>query len=168
MINRCCILVFLLTIGVTIGHAQSFAPDSLPKSFTYSSLTKPLSKESDIQTITLPIPNVDSVEKIEHVLDSLGAIRTYRFGLGIPVNISNHTNGTLEELEKHINTQGRLPGIPSEQDVKENGVNIGDIQSKLLQKIEELTLYMIEIKKENKDLQTKLNTLQQQFQEIPR
>ena len=99
MINRCCILVFLLTIGVTIGHAQSFAPDSLPKSFTYSSLTKPLSKESDIQTITLPIPNVDSVEKIEHVLDSLGAIRPYRFGLGIPVNISNHTNGTLEELE---------------------------------------------------------------------
>jgi hypothetical protein len=75
---------------------------------------------------------------------------------------------SLEDVEDHINTQGRLPGIPSEQDVEKNGVAVGDMQVKLLQKIEELTLYMIEMKKENKELQTKLNTLQQQLQEITR
>jgi hypothetical protein len=71
----------------------------------------------------------------------------------------------LEEVEKYINTERRLPGIPSEEDVKQNGVSVGNMQAKLLQKIEELTLYMIEIKKENKELQTKLTTLQQQVNE---
>lgn len=72
---------------------------------------------------------------------------------------------TIAEVEAHIKEHKRLPEIPSENEVKENGVNIGEMQAKLLQKIEELTLYAIqqqkeleEIKKENKELRELINS----------
>lgn len=55
---------------------------------------------------------------------------------------------SLKEVEEHIKTNNTLPDIPSEQEVKENGISLGDMQVKLLQKIEELTLYMIKQEKE--------------------
>ena len=55
---------------------------------------------------------------------------------------------TLEEVEKHIAEKGHLENIPSEEEVLKNGINLGEMNSKLLQKIEELTLYMIEMKKD--------------------
>ncbi|GHV30232.1 hypothetical protein FACS1894177_02450 [Bacteroidia bacterium] len=51
---------------------------------------------------------------------------------------------SLNDVKLHINENKHLPGIPSEAEVKENGVNLGDMQVKLLQKIEELTLYTIQ------------------------
>lgn len=56
---------------------------------------------------------------------------------------------TLEEVEKQINEKGHLANIPSEAEVLKDGINLGEMNAKLLQKIEELTLYMIEMKKEN-------------------
>lgn len=56
---------------------------------------------------------------------------------------------SLEEVERHIQLYGHLENIPTEKDIKENGVNLGEMNKKLLQKIEELTLYMIE---HNKDI----------------
>ncbi|MEO9802545.1 MAG: hypothetical protein ABJF04_04820 [Reichenbachiella sp.] len=51
---------------------------------------------------------------------------------------------SLEETEKFISNNFHLPEIPSESDVIENGINLGQMNAKLLQKIEELTLYLIE------------------------
>lgn len=56
---------------------------------------------------------------------------------------------TLKEVENHIKAKGTLPDIPSEQEVMKNGIDVGEMQAKLLQKVEELTLYVIELKKEN-------------------
>ncbi|MHC0446374.1 hypothetical protein ACWA1F_13270 [Flavobacterium sp. 3-218] len=56
---------------------------------------------------------------------------------------------TLEEVENHIVEKGHLENIPNEEEVLKNGINLGEMNAKLLQKIEELTLYMIEMKKEN-------------------
>ncbi len=50
----------------------------------------------------------------------------------------------LKDLEKSIRENKKLPDIPSEKEVRENGVSLGEMQAKLLQKIEELTLYVIE------------------------
>ncbi|KDN54709.1 autotransporter outer membrane beta-barrel domain-containing protein [Flavobacterium seoulense] len=55
---------------------------------------------------------------------------------------------TLEEVEKHIAEKGHLENIPSEEEVLRYGINLGEMNAKLLQKIEELTLYVIEMKKE--------------------
>ncbi|MHC0446344.1 hypothetical protein ACWA1F_13120 [Flavobacterium sp. 3-218] len=59
---------------------------------------------------------------------------------------------TLEEVEKHIAKKGHLENIPSEEEVLKNGINLGEMNAKLLQKIEELTLYAIEQDKKNNNL----------------
>ncbi|OHT43466.1 hypothetical protein [Flavobacterium tructae] len=58
---------------------------------------------------------------------------------------------TLKEVEKHIAEKGHLENIPSEEEVLKNGINVGEMNAKLLQKIEEMTLYMIE---QNKKINT--------------
>ncbi|WP_347053608.1 hypothetical protein [Flavobacterium olei] len=59
---------------------------------------------------------------------------------------------TLGEVERHITEKGHLENIPSEEEVLKNGINLGEMNSKLLQKIEELTLYMIEQEKRTENL----------------
>jgi hypothetical protein len=55
----------------------------------------------------------------------------------------------LSEVEEYITENKHLPSIPSADEVVKNGLDLGQMDAKLLQKIEELTLYMIELKKEN-------------------
>jgi hypothetical protein len=59
----------------------------------------------------------------------------------------NYQLPTLEEVEAHIKDKGHLKDIPSAEEVAENGILLGEMDSKLLQKIEELTLYIIDINK---------------------
>tara|TARA_R110000796_G_scaffold250650_1_gene380099 strand:+ start:801 stop:1820 length:1020 start_codon:yes stop_codon:yes gene_type:complete len=54
---------------------------------------------------------------------------------------------SLLEVEKHIKKTGHLMNIPSAKEVEENGIFLGEMNSKFLQKIEELTLYAIEQEK---------------------
>lgn len=55
---------------------------------------------------------------------------------------------SLSETEKSIKEKGHLPGIPSAAEVKNNGLDLGEMNAKLLQKIEELTLHLIEQEKQ--------------------
>ncbi len=71
---------------------------------------------------------------------------------------------TLEEIEAYIQTYGRLPDIPSSSEVEANGVNLGEMQTKHLQKIEELTLYLIEQNKRIKVLEEQNKTLMEMLQ----
>ena len=64
---------------------------------------------------------------------------------------------SLSDLESSIKSNGHLPGMPSEADVIKNGVSVGEMQKKMMQKIEELTLYVIELKKENERIKAQLN-----------
>jgi hypothetical protein len=75
----------------------------------------------------------------------------------------------LEEIQDFINKNGHLPEIASAKDMEENGIHLSEMNIKLLQKIEELTLYTIEQQKEIeilkadqkkiKELEEKLNQL---------
>jgi hypothetical protein len=58
----------------------------------------------------------------------------------------------LQEVDQFIQQNKHLPDIPSAAEFKENGVGLGEMDNMLLQKIEELTLYVIELKKENEEL----------------
>ena len=62
----------------------------------------------------------------------------------------------LKELEKVINKDKHLPGIPTQGYIQNNGCNIADIHSKILLKVEELTLYLIELNKENSSLKKQI------------
>jgi hypothetical protein len=57
---------------------------------------------------------------------------------------------SIEELERFVKTNLHLPEIAPAKNMEENGVLQGEMNQKLLQKIEELTLYIIEQNKINK------------------
>ena len=73
---------------------------------------------------------------------------------------------TLEEVEQHINEKGHLPEIPSEAEITKNGINLGEMDAKLLQKIEELTLYMIDMNKRVNQLEQENIELKESNQEL--
>jgi hypothetical protein len=63
---------------------------------------------------------------------------------------------TLKELDEYLKTNKHLPNIPSSDEIKrDGGVNIGEMQAKLLQKIEELSLYIIQQNKRIEVLENK-------------
>jgi hypothetical protein len=61
----------------------------------------------------------------------------------------------LNEVEDFIIKNNHLPGIPAAKDLESNGLNIGEMQKLQMEKIEELTLYIIELKKEIEKLKAK-------------
>lgn len=66
----------------------------------------------------------------------------------------------LDELENSIKLNRHLPDIPTAKEVEIDGVSLGEMQSKLLQKIEELTLYVIKLNKENEGLKNRIALLE--------
>ena len=60
---------------------------------------------------------------------------------------------SLWEVEAYINTNKHLPGVPSAAEVVERGIDVARMDAKLLEKIEELTLYSIQLEKTNQCLQ---------------
>lgn len=53
----------------------------------------------------------------------------------------------LQQVEAYINKHRHLAGMPTAQDIEKNGIDLGDNQALLLKKVEELTLYVIELNK---------------------
>lgn len=66
---------------------------------------------------------------------------------------------SLEEIQNHINEKGHLPNIPSAAEVEANGLELGEMNRLLLEKIEELTLYILAIQKENDMQQLEIDKL---------
>ena len=66
----------------------------------------------------------------------------------------------LGEIAAYIKKNHHLPEIPSEAEVQQNGVDLGAMQAKLLAKIEELTLHMIQAEERNNRLEQKNRELQ--------
>jgi hypothetical protein len=76
---------------------------------------------------------------------------------------------SLASLSRYIKANNHLPGIPSADSVAKNGIDLGDNQARLLQKIEELTLYIIEQDRKIDALQKvnkRLNALRAQVDEL--
>jgi hypothetical protein len=63
----------------------------------------------------------------------------------------------LNSLESFIILNKHLPGLPKASSVEKDGIEVGNMQKILLQKIEELTLYIIELKKENQEIKKSIN-----------
>lgn len=66
---------------------------------------------------------------------------------------------TLGEVERYIKTNSHLPNIPSAKEVEANGQNVGEMQLKLLEKVEELMLYTIDQQKQIEALKKELESL---------
>lgn len=72
----------------------------------------------------------------------------------------------LDELEQFIKTNKHLPGMPSAEEVRNNGIELSDISTRLLEKIEELTLYILLHQKEIDEIKTQLKKKGKEFAEV--
>lgn len=80
---------------------------------------------------------------------------------------------SLNDLEVYLKKNNHLPGMPSATEVEKNGIDLGDNQTILLKKVEELTLYMIELNKkieardkQNEVLNKKVEALAKENEEL--
>lgn len=71
----------------------------------------------------------------------------------------NYILRPLSEVENYIKSNHHLPEIPSTADVNKNGIDLAETQALLLQKVEELTLYVIEQNKKIEKLEGKVRKL---------
>jgi hypothetical protein len=95
-----------------------------------------------------------------HVAGTIGAQEVIISSTGADyVFDSDYRLKPLSEVAEYVAANHHLPEIPSAAEVAEKGVSLGDMQAKLLAKIEELTLHMIQAEKENQDLRAALVAL---------
>lgn len=71
----------------------------------------------------------------------------------------NYELKPLKEVEQYIQEHKHLPNIPAAAEIQHSGIEVGEMQRKMMEKIEELTLYMIELKKENEEVKKQLAAL---------
>lgn len=73
---------------------------------------------------------------------------------------------TLDQLEAFINTNSHLPNVPSAKEVETNGQDVGNMQLKLLEKVEELVLYTIDQQKQLKSQQQEIEKLKEEVKAL--
>lgn len=132
--------IFLTDNGISFGTSDG---NSNPETNTHLSILN--SGEVGIGTSTIPsgyklaIQGKAIMEEIKVELNTNWP--DYVFS-------DNYQLGSLAELEAYVQENKHLPGMPSKKEVEQEGILVGEMQGKLLEKIEELTLYVIELKKE--------------------
>jgi hypothetical protein len=72
----------------------------------------------------------------------------------------NYRLAPLSEVAGYIQEHHHLPDIPSSEEMQQKGASVGEMQAKMLAKIEELTLHMIEADKENQELRARIAHLE--------
>ncbi|MFC3197311.1 hypothetical protein ACFOET_06780 [Parapedobacter deserti] len=72
----------------------------------------------------------------------------------------------LAELESHINTYGHLPGIPTAKEVEAEGIGLAEMNRKLLEKVEELTLHLIAKENSEQIIKEELQATRQDVREL--
>lgn len=72
----------------------------------------------------------------------------------------NYQLPSLEDIENFVKVNRHLPDIPSAKEVEKEGLDVGDMNRRLLQKVEELTLYLIDLKRENEKLRGRVEILE--------
>ena len=91
-----------------------------------------------------------------------------RTGWADHVFAKNYPLTGLEEVETYIEENGKLPNMPSSEEVEANGLELGDIAVKQQEKIEELFLHLIEMDKELKALKQENEALKARLEQLER
>lgn len=116
---------------VIANHSiNGWGPGSLPSSINYSSNNYRLFVETGILTEKVRVAIATTPEWSDFVF-----AKDYKL---MP----------LKQLEEYIEAENHLPEVPSAEEVVKEGIDLGQMQAKLLQKVEELTLYVIQQQKE--------------------
>jgi hypothetical protein len=65
----------------------------------------------------------------------------------------------MSDLKAFIQSHKHLPGIPTEKEISEKPVDLLELQTRILQKVEELTLYILQLEEKNKTLESEIKNL---------
>ncbi|HMC98546.1 MAG TPA: hypothetical protein VKH37_00285, partial [Ferruginibacter sp.] len=114
-----------------------------------------------VGNITYTFPSEYRLAVADGIITERLKIKTYASGWPDYVFKSNYNLPKLEDIDEYIRQNNHLPEIASEEEVKKDGIELGDMNAKLLKKIEELTLYMIDANKQIKQLQQEVNALKE-------
>jgi len=71
----------------------------------------------------------------------------------------NYKLKSIDELEQYINDNKHLPGVAPASEVEKDGLKVAEMNKAMMEKIEELTLYVIQLSKDNKKLQDEIDAL---------
>jgi hypothetical protein len=66
----------------------------------------------------------------------------------------NYDLKSFDHLRSYIKENKHLPNIPAAAEVEKNGIEVGDMQRRMVEKIEELTLYILQLEERLKALET--------------
>jgi hypothetical protein len=107
--------------------------------------------------------NAQSISKSNHMLFVQGGITTEEVFVKLESSWPDYVFNTdynlitLKELKEFVAKFGHLPGLPTANEVKDNGVELAKLNAKLLEKIEELTLYIIQQEDRIKKLENEID-----------
>ena len=129
-------------IWSTVGGTINFA--SIPKSNSNSGSPQILTDNEIKNNVKLQLTSA-GVLKAKEVQVSLAGWPDFVFD-------KDYKLPTLPEVEQFIAKNQHLPNVPSAAEVEANGVNVGEMNAILIQKIEELTLYILDLQKQINEL----------------
>jgi len=89
-------------------------------------------------------------------------IKVFTNGSSFPDYVfdANYKLRSLEDTETYIKENHHLPEVPSAAEIAKDGMSLNGMSEILLKKVEELTLHLIEMKKENEELKKRLEKLE--------
>ena len=109
------------------------------------------------------IPGVVVFRQKGNVIDAKGIVKATGFMVGnVPLNVPDYVFGeeyrlkSLQELDSYIKANRHLPGMPSSEEMNKEGMDLTRMNLKLMEKVEELTLYIISQDKTLRSLEEKL------------
>lgn len=148
------------------GNAFKFSTSSpYNKYYTISFLAKDyvFDVNSSAGTMTINCP-VTCKKSFDVVSLNANDIKTNDITVDMPnaadyVFEDNYDLKSLSEVESFVKENKHLPGMPSASDFAKNGMSVAEISNKLLEKVEELTLHMIQLEKENQSLRAEVENL---------
>jgi hypothetical protein len=114
---------------------------------------------------TVDVSKISTTNKQRYSLFVMGGILSEDFAIGPQSSWADHVFKkdyripNLKEVENYINLNHKLPDIPSASEIQESGYTLHDMNVKLLQKIEELTLYSIEQSKKIEQMEKVMESL---------
>lgn len=112
---------------------------------------------ADVSSYNLFVNGGILTEEVRVTLQSTWADYVFKEGYKLP---------SLEEVEKHIQEKGHLINVPSAEEIETNGIELGEMTKIQQEKIEELTLYLIEQKKVNEEQEKEIKELKNLVQSL--
>ncbi len=147
--------------GNTISSNHQGKNNSLAfkaSSFTFTAGNVSMAKNLDVAG------KITCHNEIEVTALNADAIKAKDLNLELPnaadyVFDDNYNLKSLKEVETYVKANKHLPGVPSASEIAENGLSVSQMSNILLEKVEELTLHLIQLEKENQNLKEKVEEL---------